>query len=474
MTPDWLAELSALVPSDRISTEPLALDHHSYDTWPVATKWRQQGKRPHAPEAVVRPLTVDEVSQVLAWASSRGVPVTPWGAGSSVTGAALPVGGGISLDLSGLDQILMLDTTDLLVRVQAGIMGHRLEAQLNARGYTLNHSPQSLDRSTVGGWVATRATGQFSSKWGGIEDLVVSLTAVLATGEIVETLFVPRAAAGPDLRHLFLGAEGTLGVVTDVTLKIAPVAPVRLFETLAFPSVDAGLTAMRRIMQAGLRPFLLRFYDEAESRFAMRQPAFVGNAMFLGCEGLAPVAEAEQAACLAICEAEGGTRLGPDGALGWMERRFDFSTVENLLAEPGGVAETIEVAHFWSAIQPTYEALKAELSPYAEHVLGHFSHAYPQGVSLYIILLGRAANSQEAEARLNDIWERAMYVALQEGAAISHHHGIGLARQAYMAQALGVGHAVLDRVKTVLDPADILAPGKLGLPARTKHNSTRA
>jgi alkyldihydroxyacetonephosphate synthase len=332
---------------------------------------------------------------------------------------------------------------------------------------TLNHSPQSLDRSTVGGWVATRATGQFSSRWGGIEDLVVSLTAVLSSGEVVETLFAPRAAAGPDLRQLFLGGEGAFGVVTDVTLKIAPLATTRCFETLVFPTVSSGLAAMRKIMQAGLRPFLLRFYDQDESRFAMHDPGFVGNAMFLGCEAISSAAtavvEAEQAACVALCEAEGARRLGPAGATAWMGRRFDFSTVENLLAEPGGAAETIEVAHFWSEIENTYAALKAELAPYADHVLGHFSHAYPHGVSLYVILLGRAADAEAAEQRLTTIWERAMRVALREGAALSHHHGIGLARSPYMAEALGVGHTLLGRVKRALDPPGILGQGKLGL-----------
>ena len=149
-----------------------------------------------------------------------------------------------------------------------------------------------------------------------------------------------------------------------------------------------------------------------------------------------------------------------------MGRRFDFSTVENLLAEPGGVAETIEVAHFWDGIEPTYRALKKALSPLADQVLGHFSHAYPQGTSLYIILLGRAPDAGAAEARLTQIWRVAMEVALSEGAAISHHHGVGLARLPYIRRNLGSSMEVLERVKTALDPAGIMSPGKLDLPDR--------
>ena len=460
----WFDELCAVITADRVTRNDADLATHSYDCWPVAVKWRQQGKRPYAPAAVVRPRATDEVSRVLHWASERGVPVTPWGAGSAVTGSPLALTGGISLDLSALNRVLVLDETNLLVKVQAGTMGHHLEAELNARGYTLNHSPQSLDRSTAGGWVATRATGQFSSRWGGIEDLLVALTVVLPTGEVVETVFTPRAALGPDLRQLFIGAEGTLGVVTEVTLKIFPMAPARIFETLCFSTVTAGLQAMRKIMRAGLRPFLLRFYDEDESLYAVRDATFTGCAMFLGCEGLESVARAEQDACLLICLAEGAELRGPDAAIGWMGRRFDFSTVENLLAEPGGLAETVEVAHFWDGIEPTYRALKAALAPLADHVLGHFSHAYPQGTSLYVILLGQTDDAAAAEMRLERIWEVAMEIALREGAAISHHHGVGLARLPYIRRELGSGMVVLERIKKAIDPAGIMSPGKLGLP----------
>lgn len=456
-------QLRDTIPPDRITTEQADLEAHSYDWWPVAAKWRQQGKRPYGPQAVIRPQSVAEISRVLQWASDQGIPVTPWGAGSAVTGAPLATTGGISLDLSGLDRILALDETSLLVKVQAGKLGHHLEEELNGRGYTLNHSPQSLNRSTVGGWVATRATGQFSSRWGGIEELVVALTVVLPSGEVLETVFTPRAAVGPDISQLFIGAEGTLGVVAEVTLKIFPLAETRLFETLRFPSIASGLQAMRKIMRCGLRPFLLRFYDEDEARFAVRDATFEGCAMFLGSEGLEGPAHAEQSACLAICLNEGAELLGAAATMGWMERRFDFSTVENLLAEPGGVAETIEVAHFWDGIEPTYDALREALLPLADHVLGHFSHAYPQGTSLYVILLGQVEDAAAAEARLAEIWRTAMEVALREGAAISHHHGVGLARLPYIRRNLGSSMVVLERVKDALDPAGIMCPGKLGL-----------
>lgn len=462
-TTAWIDGLRNLLGPDRVVTDELALVRYSYDAWPVAAKWRQQNKQPYRPDVIVHPDDTTDVSRLLAWASEHHVPVTPWGAGSAVTGAPLPMHGGITLDMSAMNRVLALDELNLLVTVQAGTMGYDLEAELNSHGYTLNHSPQSLNRSTVGGWLATRATGQFSSRWGGIEDLAVALTAVLPTGDIVETRLMPRAAIGPDLRHIFIGAEGTLGVITAATLKVFPLADQRLFEAYRFLSIEAGLTAMRKIMRAGLRPFLVRFYDEAESRYAMQDDSFVNCAMFLGFEGTKAVAEAEEAAAEAICRNEGGTALGSASVVAWMNRRFDFSGIERIVEQPGGIAETIEVAHLWDGILPTYRALKQALAPLTTEVWGHFSHVYPQGVSLYIIVFGQAQNAEEAEKGLMDIWEVSMRTCLDQGAAISHHHGIGLARLPYIRAELASAMTVLERIKQALDPGGIMNPGKLGL-----------
>jgi alkyldihydroxyacetonephosphate synthase len=463
MTPSWIERLRNEVGTVQVINEEAEISRYSYDWWPVAAKWRQQGKQPYRPDVVVRPKHVGEVSRLLSWASANGVPVTPRGAGSSVTGAPLPMKGGISLDMSAMRSMLTLDEINLLVRVEAGMIGHELEEELNARGYTLNHSPQSLRLSTVGGWVSTRATGHFSSGWGGIENLISALTVVLPTGELIKTKLAPRAAVGPELRELFVGSEGTLGIVTDATLKMFPIAEHRRFETVSFETIEAGLTAVRRIMRLGLRPFLIRLYDRDEARHLLKGEEAPGNILLIGFEGVEDVAKAEYSAAVDICRAEDGKVLGPTTALAWMERRFDFSMVENLLEQPGGFAETIEVAHFWSGILRTYNELKKVLAPLAMEVLGHFSHVYPQGTSLYMILLGKVEDEAAAEERLTKIWNVAMNRCLECGAAISHHHGVGLARLPYICQELGTSKLVLQRIKEALDPAGVLNPGKLGL-----------
>jgi alkyldihydroxyacetonephosphate synthase len=223
---------------------------------------------------------------------------------------------------------------------------------------------------------------------------------------------------------------------------------------------------MRRLVQSGLRPFLIRLYDADESIFVARWSGIVppsqANLFLLGCEGLREMAQSEFRLAKQILQSHGGEILGPEITQGWMEHRFDFSSVENRLAQPGGVAETIEVASLWDGILETYQALKKNLWPFAEYVLGHFSHAYPQGVSLYIILLGDVANASEAEARLRKIWQVAMRTSMEHDAAISHHHSIGLARQEYLREELGSSYWVLEQIKNALDPEGILNPGKLG------------
>jgi alkyldihydroxyacetonephosphate synthase len=458
---NWVKELVALLGRDSVRYDEETIDEHSYDTWPVAIKWKLQKKRRFAPEVVVKPKSTTEVSTILKWASERSIPVTPWGGGSSVTGQPLAARGGICLDMSAMNSILALNEVSLVVKVQAGKFGDALEAELNQKGYTLNHSPQSLDRSTVGGWVSTRAMGQFSSRFGGIENMLICLTAVLPGGEIVETMNVPRGAVGPDLNHVFMGAEGTLGVVTEVSLKIFPVAEFQKLETVAFETVEAGVAVMRTLMRLGIQPFLVRFYDADEAPHAMVDKTFKKCVMFLGFKGVTSIALAEYEAVMGLCRAEGGVPIGPAPAEAWMARRYDFSTVENLLNEPGGLAETIEIAHFWDGILDTYYELKKAVAPYADEVLSHFSHIYPQGTSLYIILLGKDVDDATAEANLIKVWDLVMRICLKNGAAISHHHGSGLARGPYVSDALGSSMQLLRRIKGEIDPHGIMNPGKL-------------
>jgi alkyldihydroxyacetonephosphate synthase len=227
--------------------------------------------------------------------------------------------------------------------------------------------------------------------------------------------------------------------------------------------VADGIEVMREQALLGLKPFLLRLYDTDEARHAMADPTIDHPVLFVGTRGPQEIADAEAAVLHRLVTGRGGRALGPEGTTAWMGRRFDFSTVENLLAQPGGFAETIEVAHLWSGIGDLHAALREALLPLADEVLSHFSHVYTQGTSMYVILLGRADSDEAAVERLTTIWSTAMDVCLAHGAELSHHHGGGLARSPYAERSLGSAHLVLRRLKAALDPAGILNPGKLGL-----------
>lgn len=446
---------------DQIVRGRARLESYSHDWWPLSVKLKHLGRHDHTPDLGVLARSEADVVNVLRAATAAGVTVTPRGLGSAVTGAPLPVGGGILLDLSELVGDPVINDTDHTVTVAGGVLGWTLEALLNQRGFTLGHSPQSLDRSSVGGWLATLATGQFSSRYGGIEDLVVGYRIVLADGEVIDLRAHPRAAMGPDLRQYFLGSEGTLGVITQVTLKLFPLPEYRVVEAFRIASVTGGLDAMRRISQSGLRPFLVRFYDAAEARHAMKDPSFDSPVLFVGHEGIRAVAEAEHAAASAMIVTRGGSSIGSAPVEGWLGRRYDFSTIERRLEEVGGYAETIEVAADWSSIHRLYEALTAALRPLADQVLGHFSHIYPQGTSLYVILLGSAATDEEAAERIRQIWAAAMTATKSSGGELSHHHGAGLARKPYIADLNPGVTALARRIKAALDPRGTLNPGKL-------------
>ncbi|WP_375748756.1 FAD-binding oxidoreductase [Vibrio sp. HN007] len=447
----------------KVSTLQKDLEASSHDTWPLMTKLNLIGEHPNKADIVVRAESDDDICQVLELANQEKVPVTVRALASSVTGQPLPTKGGIVLDISEIPSSYSVNEANMTVTATCSFNGGDLEELLKKQGWTMGHSPQSLYRSTVGGWLATLATGQFSSMYGGIEDLVVGYDVILATGEKMTLKANPRAAMGPDLRQIFLGSEGTLGVITSVTLKIFPIQEAEAFMTYAIPTVKDGLALMREIAASNLKPCLVRFYDTEEARHAMQDKTFDSPVLFLGSRGLPAMVDAEQGVLNQIATKHGGEAIGPEGVLGWMDRRFDFSTVENLLASKGGFGETIEIAHNWDSIHGLWEDLKKELDPLANEVISHFSHIYNQGTSMYVILLGQEESNEASVETLKKIWSTTMEVCIKHGAELSHHHGGGLARSPYSRRSIGEAHLILRKIKAALDPNSILNPGKLGL-----------
>lgn len=456
--------LSGLIGAERVSADAPELRAHARDCWPRLALLERTGTQSPEPDVVARPGSTAEVAEVVRWASRNGVPVTPYGAGSGVVGGAVAVRGGILLDLSGLAGLVSLDAESGVATFRAGTLGPDVEATVNAAGWTVGHFPSSIMCSTVGGWVAARGAGQCSTRYGKAEDMVVGIEAVLADGTVWRTVPAPRTAAGPDLWRLLAGAEGTLGVVTEVTFRLHPLPSERVFGGWLFGSLREGLDALRAVMRTGARPAVLRLYDELDTTLVLGREG--GALLVTACEGDPDVVAAEVAVLRRTCCA--ATDLGPEPGEHWWAHRYDVSfnlprVLSGQMLGPNGVADTIEVAALWSRLPALYDAMKAAMSAHAQVVFAHVSHCYPEGASVYWSFATDAASPSEAVERYDAVWAAAMDACRAAGGTMAHHHGVGQARARWLPGELGAGWDVLRAVKAALDPAGVLNPGKLGL-----------
>jgi alkyldihydroxyacetonephosphate synthase len=453
------AELGA-----RVHTDAATLAAHRRDYWALADLHDLLGQGAPTALAVVRPESTAEVSTVLRICRAARVPVIPFGGGSGVCGGIEARGDAIVLSTRGLEGLVSLDVRNLTASFRAGTMGGDAERRMQREGLTIGHWPQSVELSTVGGWVATRAAGQFSTAYGSIEDLVLALEVVLPDGRVLRSRETPRAAAGPDLRQLFLGSEGTLGVVTEVTFSLRPQPESRQLAATHFANLDDGLEAIRRFMRAGWRPPVVRLYDERESKRQFPKECPDGRCMLLLVhEGPKEAVSAEVTGVASLCAEQNGVAANESAVAHWLEHRNQVPSFREL-NERGLVVDTIEVAATWDRTLPLYEAVTASLREIPEVVLAsaHSSHSYRSGTNLYFTFAARV----EDKARMPEIyracWRRTMEATLACGGGIAHHHGIGRVRREFLAQEIGdAGIAVLRALKTALDPDDLLNPGAL-------------
>jgi alkyldihydroxyacetonephosphate synthase len=435
------------------------------DWWPLAMVWARAGEVAALPTVVATPSSSAEVAAVLRICNEARIPVTPAAGRSGVCGASVPVFGGVVLDLTGLSGITDVDQGSLVLDVRAGTWGHELERSLRAdHGATLGHWPQSIELSTVGGWVACRSAGQYSTRYGKIEDMVLGLRVVLADGTSIHTgVRAPRAAMGPDLQALFVGSEGTLGVITDATLRLHVEPAEERRAAYSFPSFADGLEACRRILRRGATPAVLRLYDERESRRSFDVSS--GNVLIVLDEGDPLLIDGVMTVIDDECSRLAAT--AQDGALveRWLGHRNNVGGLAEAI-DRDIVVDTCEVAASWTALPGLYErglaAIKAVDGAWVASA--HQSHAYPDGACLYFTFAGQREG--DPDGLYADAWNAIMQATLESGGAISHHHGIGVNRARFMRDALGEGaFDALVAVKRSLDPNGVLNPGKLGLPS---------
>jgi alkyldihydroxyacetonephosphate synthase len=460
-------ELRARLGAEAVLSDGDRLDAYEADTYWKAIAASASGSPLGRPDLVVLAGSDKDVATVLLLANEHRVPVVPWGGGSGSQGGAVLSEGGIALDLNGLDRIVEVDETSLTVTVEAGVNGERLEAGLNERGLMLPHYPASVDLATVGGYVAARGSGVLSTRYGKIEDLLLALRVVLPTGEVIDTVPVPRHAVGPELTQLFVGSEGTLGVITRATLALRPLPAARRFEAVSFPSLPDGIAAIREAIARGFRPSVVRLYDETATRLTLSP--VVGRELEDVCavlcfEGEPSVTDAEAEGVLQLAAARGATIL--DGGLGetWWTRRYEFYRPPHHPELPA-MWGTIEAVATYARIYDVYRAVRSALEPYERDGLTlriHLSHWYPWGTMIYgrFVMADAGPDGIELHDR---IWEHGVKAILGAGGVINDHHGVGLKLAPYMRAQHGPALDTLRRIKEVLDPNRIMNPGKLDL-----------
>jgi alkyldihydroxyacetonephosphate synthase len=349
----------------------------------------------------------------------------------------------------------------------AGKQGLEAEEAVAEHGLTIGHWPQSIAVSTVGGWVSTRASGQFSTAYGNIEDIIYSIEAVLPNGDVVQLGKAPRAAAGPDMRHLLMGAEGTMGIITGVTFSLRRQAEKRAYSTYYTPSLSAGFEAQRDIVQSDWLPPVMRQYDGTETgrnfRDFVAETANDRGLLLMIHEGPAARVKAELEAVEAIAEKFGleaaPNEIGPH----WMENRNHVPTWRQLF-EGGLIADTIEISAPWTKIEAIYAEAVASLRE-LDAVVGasaHSSHVYRTGINLYFTFIARHEDSADMEGTYLDCWRRVMEATARNGGGVAHHHGAGRLRKPYIVHDLGEnGVSLLRDIKNAIDPQGLLNPGNL-------------
>jgi alkyldihydroxyacetonephosphate synthase len=490
-----LEEVVATVPPSRlphhelVSKDPSQRARHargqSLPDW-IALR---TGRIPVFPDGVAYPLTGEHVRDLIQYAASAGARLIPYGGGTSVVGHINPLPGAepvLTVDLGRLNQWHHFDEASQLATFGAGVTGPDLEAQLRAYGYTLGHFPQSFELSTLGGWIATRSSGQQSLGYGRIEDLFAGGRLESPAGSLDLPPF-PASAAGPDLRQVVLGSEGRLGIITEATVRVTPLPEKDDFHAIFFPDFERGWTAVRQLAQAQLPLSMIRLSSATETTttLALAGHEFLIGALeqllsmrgvdedkcllLLGFTGSNTLVKVTRNAALSMAKDQDGVHVGRTFGKQWHKGRFRTPYLRNSLWQLGYAVDTLETATTWDNIpamrQAIESALRSALAGTGEkvHVFTHLSHVYPTGASIYTTYLYRLAmDPDETVQRWQTLKTAASQAIVTHNGTISHQHGVGTDHAPYLAAEKGaLGLAAIDDLRRRFDPKGIMNPGKL-------------
>lgn len=467
-------ELMDIVGYDDVTVREAEKIAYGVDVYLVPQIWMDRGLMPSTPDWIVYPDSADEVSKILKLASRHRIPVIPYGGGTGSQGGTVPLYGGILMDVKKMDQIVEVDQKSMTVTAQAGVNGQQLEWKLNKMGLTLAHYPASVYGATIGGYIAARGSGTLSTKYGKAEDMVIALEVVLPSGEKIRTLPVPNHACGPSLLQLFTGSEGTLGVITEITMRIDPIPDKREWRAYLFKDLQMGLEAGRRIMTQRLKPCTIRLYDKNSTQRIVKRVLGIdvqGTYMVIGSDGTQEAVDLEMKAIHEICSGQEGEDLGQELGEHWWNHRYDFyfPPLSPMLPQMFGTVETTATfAKIYSIYQAKKRVIEQDFADWNPSYIGHFSHWFPWGVMLYdrFIIDKPPQDADEAIQLHTQIWAKSARASIENGGTLNDHHGIGFKLGWLMPEQYGNAWPVLQGIKDSLDPQGIMNPGKLGFARR--------
>jgi len=422
------------------------------------------------PICVVKPESVPQLSQVMKYLNEHHIIAIPKTGGSCATsGLEVIDPNTVVVDISGMNKIIDFSTENMTVTVQCGVALEYLEEYLNKRGYTTGHFPQSLPMAQVGGLTATRSIGQFSTYYGGIEDMVVGLEAVMPNGDVARIKNVPRRAAGPDIRHIFIGSEGTLALITEVTLKIFKYDPSAQWQmAYAVKDMKTGLDIIREFMTAGYKPAVVRLHDDYEAQADYSSFVEEGECiLLLIADGVGEISKITGTAIDQICRSREARAIGTKPVEVWLEHRNDLCNEmdDSKTLRNGLITETCEISALWSDVYGIYETVIQKAKETIDELVyfcGHSSHSYIQGTNIYFKFGFQAKeDDRENEKLYFDILRLIIEEALAANGSMAHHHGIGKYRAEWTAQEHGSAYPILKALKDTFDPNNIMNVGTI-------------
>lgn len=462
------SELEDVVGRENVSISEAEIKTYSVDYFWISRMWEDKGAVGPTPDIIVRPGSAEEVSKIVKIANYYKIPVITWGGGSGSQGGALAMAGGILLDMKRMNKLIKIDENAHSITAEAGMIFQQLEWYANEKGYSCMHIPSCLTCGTIGGALGHRGIGILSSKYGKIDDMCMTMEVVLPNGDIIHTLPVPKHAAGPDLNQIFIGSEGTLGIITKATFRLFEQPECRKHRAFLFPSLHEGFEAGRDIMQK-VKPSIMRLFDQAETTSIIKKiigVEEVGSFMNITLEGIERIVDIEMDIVMEIAAKYGGRDMGSEYGEKWFDNRITFFYPDNIMDIPQ-MFGTMDTVSDYSHIEDIYWAMKHAIEDNYPNVkfIAHCSHWYGWGTMIYdrFIMDNPPEDKEEALRLHNQIWNSGVRAAMAHGGVINDHHGIGLKLSRLMKEQYGPALQVMQALKKGLDPNGIMNPYKLGL-----------